>query len=229
MAPRRTWGHRACARRATTNQRPLKPQPQHCVWHAVARGAPPMAVHSALWAVCHAVLAACISQLRVHADVAMVYTIQRHGAREILPKTAQLEESPALGGPSLLPQGERACYDAGVLVLRLPAVCVCVHVCACTRCMNTVRAARACRPCVPGALPPAQLQRHELVPHAPGQPQLRRGVREQRAGRRGPRVGGAAAAACVPCMRSCIPAPVQHQHGPRTTHAAILSRSHARP
>jgi hypothetical protein len=41
----------------------------------------------------------------------MVYTISRHGARNALPKTSLLQENAM--GPTLLPQGERLCYDAG--------------------------------------------------------------------------------------------------------------------
>eukprot|EP00200_Dunaliella_tertiolecta_P005510 CAMPEP_0202343236 /NCGR_PEP_ID=MMETSP1126-20121109/3448_1 /ASSEMBLY_ACC=CAM_ASM_000457 /TAXON_ID=3047 /ORGANISM="Dunaliella tertiolecta, Strain CCMP1320" /LENGTH=501 /DNA_ID=CAMNT_0048934285 /DNA_START=163 /DNA_END=1668 /DNA_ORIENTATION=+ len=43
----------------------------------------------------------------------MVYSIQRHGAREVLTKTSKLSESQSLGGPALLPEGERQCYQAG--------------------------------------------------------------------------------------------------------------------
>ncbi len=50
----------------------------------------------------------------VHADVVMVYSIQRHGARNQLPKTSLLKESASLAGPTLLPLGERLCYNAGV-------------------------------------------------------------------------------------------------------------------
>lgn len=43
----------------------------------------------------------------------MVYSIQRHGARNVLPKSSLLAESEATGGPTLLPQGKRQCRAAG--------------------------------------------------------------------------------------------------------------------
>lgn len=47
------------------------------------------------------------------ADLVMVYSIQRHGARNVLPKSSVLAESEAAGGPALLPQGRRQCRAAG--------------------------------------------------------------------------------------------------------------------
>jgi hypothetical protein len=52
------------------------------------------------------------------AGVVAVYAITRHGARNVLPKNNLLKES-ALG-PTLLPEGERMCYDAGVQCLLNP-------------------------------------------------------------------------------------------------------------
>eukprot|EP00879_Flechtneria_rotunda_P020900 GHRR01022006.1.p1 GENE.GHRR01022006.1~~GHRR01022006.1.p1 ORF type:complete len:178 (+),score=45.77 GHRR01022006.1:338-871(+) len=46
-------------------------------------------------------------------DLVMVYSIQRHGARNVLPKGSLLTENEATGGPTLLPQGQRQCYEAG--------------------------------------------------------------------------------------------------------------------
>lgn len=43
----------------------------------------------------------------VHASLIAVYSIQRHGARNVLPKSALLAESSIIGGPTLLPQGWR--------------------------------------------------------------------------------------------------------------------------
>ena len=42
-----------------------------------------------------------------NAEIAMVFSINRHGARNLLQKNAYLNDSAALGGPSLLPQGQR--------------------------------------------------------------------------------------------------------------------------
>jgi len=49
----------------------------------------------------------------VSAWVAMVYSIHRHGARNALPKSLTLKESDAIGGVTLLPEGERLCFNAG--------------------------------------------------------------------------------------------------------------------
>lgn len=48
------------------------------------------------------------------ADLLLVYSVQRHGARNVLNKTATLKETDANGGPTLLPQGQRQAYDAGL-------------------------------------------------------------------------------------------------------------------
>ncbi len=45
--------------------------------------------------------------------VVLVYTINRHGARNFLRKDANLTESDANGGPTLLPQGRAAVNAAG--------------------------------------------------------------------------------------------------------------------
>lgn len=50
----------------------------------------------------------------VQGELVMVYSIQRHGARNVLPKTSTLKESKSYGGPTLLPQGKKQCYDAGM-------------------------------------------------------------------------------------------------------------------
>jgi hypothetical protein len=47
------------------------------------------------------------------ADVVMVYVVTRHGARNVLPKDAELQENDSTGGPSLLPQGITASRAAG--------------------------------------------------------------------------------------------------------------------
>jgi hypothetical protein len=51
----------------------------------------------------------------VESRLVMVYSIQRHGARNVLPKTSDLKENEASGGPTLLPEGQRQCYLAGKL------------------------------------------------------------------------------------------------------------------
>ena len=43
----------------------------------------------------------------------LVFTISRHGARNVLPKAANLSETDNNGGPTLLPQGQRQQYNAG--------------------------------------------------------------------------------------------------------------------
>lgn len=48
------------------------------------------------------------------AEVVLVYGVQRHAARNVLPKSANLSESDALGGPTLLPIGARQAYDVGM-------------------------------------------------------------------------------------------------------------------
>ncbi|PRW05761.1 acid phosphatase [Chlorella sorokiniana] len=47
-------------------------------------------------------------------ELLMVYSVQRHGARNVLPKTATLKESDAAGGPTLLPEGQLQAYKVGV-------------------------------------------------------------------------------------------------------------------
>ena len=49
----------------------------------------------------------------VAGDVALLYVVHRHGARNALPKTSLLRENVTLGGPTLLPQGQRQLYNAG--------------------------------------------------------------------------------------------------------------------
>ncbi|GAX74513.1 hypothetical protein CEUSTIGMA_g1962.t1 [Chlamydomonas eustigma] len=48
------------------------------------------------------------------ATVAMLFSVQRHGARLLLPENPYLNDSDAQGGPALLPQGQRQCYNAGL-------------------------------------------------------------------------------------------------------------------
>lgn len=48
-----------------------------------------------------------------HCDLVLVYSVSRHGARNVLPKSSLLAESEATGGPTLLPQGQKQCYEAG--------------------------------------------------------------------------------------------------------------------
>ena len=43
----------------------------------------------------------------------MVFGVERHAARNVLPKTSNLQELDATGGPTLLPQGSRQAFDAG--------------------------------------------------------------------------------------------------------------------
>jgi hypothetical protein len=43
----------------------------------------------------------------------LAYSIHRHGARNQLPKSIFLQESTALDGTTLLPEGQRLCYNAG--------------------------------------------------------------------------------------------------------------------
>lgn len=56
-------------------------------------------------------LCAASSRVAQCSSLQMVYAITRHGARNALVKTALLHE-PA-GGVTLLPTGQRQCYDAG--------------------------------------------------------------------------------------------------------------------
>lgn len=51
--------------------------------------------------------------LAIHGELVLVYTINRHGARDFLLKASTLRETDTPGGPSLLPQGQRQCYNAG--------------------------------------------------------------------------------------------------------------------
>lgn len=49
----------------------------------------------------------------INGDLVQVYTINRHGARNVLRKDANLTESDANGGPTLLPQGRAMVNAAG--------------------------------------------------------------------------------------------------------------------
>lgn len=46
-------------------------------------------------------------------EVAMVWLVTRHGARNVLPKSSLLQETDAAGGPTLLPKGVNASVNAG--------------------------------------------------------------------------------------------------------------------
>ncbi|PNH11153.1 hypothetical protein TSOC_002046 [Tetrabaena socialis] len=48
-----------------------------------------------------------------NASLVTVYSLQRHGARNVLAKSAVLTEGDIIGGPTLLPQGQRQTYTAG--------------------------------------------------------------------------------------------------------------------
>jgi hypothetical protein len=45
-------------------------------------------------------------------SLVLVYAVSRHGARNVLPKSSTLREPP--GGVTLLPLGQRQCFNAGV-------------------------------------------------------------------------------------------------------------------
>jgi hypothetical protein len=47
------------------------------------------------------------------AKLELVFAITRHGARNLLPKSANLSELDTNGGPTLLPEGVRMCFNAG--------------------------------------------------------------------------------------------------------------------
>ena len=47
------------------------------------------------------------------AELLLSYVVVRHGARNVLPKTSTLGETGVFGGPTLLPQGRKQCYQAG--------------------------------------------------------------------------------------------------------------------
>ena len=49
----------------------------------------------------------------IRSEIAMVFSIQRHGARNLLQKNAYLNDSDAFGGPALLSQGQKMCNNAG--------------------------------------------------------------------------------------------------------------------
>lgn len=65
-----------------------------------------------MWA--RALTAALVLGVVVDGALLMVYSVQRHGARNVLPKSSLLKETDAFGGPTLLPQGRKQCFDAGV-------------------------------------------------------------------------------------------------------------------
>ncbi|KAL4457857.1 hypothetical protein ABPG75_012722 [Micractinium tetrahymenae] len=59
------------------------------------------------------VLALLLAARLVAANLLLAYSIERHGARNVLPKTATLKESDAAGGPTLLPEGQLQAWKAG--------------------------------------------------------------------------------------------------------------------
>lgn len=72
-----------------------------------------------------------------HANLDFVYSVQRHGARNVLPKSALLTETDANGGPTLLPQGERQTYLAGECLVtpQLLSIILCwSHACEAAMC-----------------------------------------------------------------------------------------------
>lgn len=78
-----------------------------------------------------AVLAICLAALTGASDaqapatsLRLLFSIQRHGARNVLPKTSLLLENSTLGGPTLLPKGQRMCYDAGAWEVVCKGACV---------------------------------------------------------------------------------------------------------
>jgi hypothetical protein len=58
----------------------------------------------------------------VQSELVLAYSIQRHGARNVLPKSADLTESDPAGGPTLLPAGQQMCYEAGRAVTYVTCV-----------------------------------------------------------------------------------------------------------
>lgn len=54
-------------------------------------------------------------QLAAAQKVVLLYSIERHGARNVLPKSALLQESDSMGGPTLLPEGQSQAYRVGEL------------------------------------------------------------------------------------------------------------------
>lgn len=69
-------------------------------------------------------LLACCGLIR--GDLVQVYTVNRHGARNVLRKDANLTESDANGGPTLLPEGRAMVNAAGDAFRRRyidPATC----------------------------------------------------------------------------------------------------------
>ncbi len=55
-------------------------------------------------------------------DLVAVYSIARHGARNVLPKSANLSETDQSGGPALIPAGQQQCYDAGRIAMHVTHV-----------------------------------------------------------------------------------------------------------
>jgi hypothetical protein len=62
---------------------------------------------------CAALLALLAVVTQTQGAIIAVYAVNRHGARQALPKAANLSEALSAGGPSLLPQGHAMCHGAG--------------------------------------------------------------------------------------------------------------------
>jgi hypothetical protein len=88
----------------------------------------------------------------------MVFSVQRHGARNVLPKTSGLQESSTSGGPTLLPQGMRQAYDVGVAFrARYLNVSTCSETCLAG--MGGVAGAVQALQCLALSVPPVQCRR----------------------------------------------------------------------
>jgi hypothetical protein len=63
-----------------------------------------------------------ISAATCSSELVMVYAVVRHAARNVLPKSANLTESEATGGPALLPQGRVQASTAGMCAKQVSAL-----------------------------------------------------------------------------------------------------------
>lgn len=72
-----------------------------------------MTCHTSCLLLLAATLLLLLAPAAVNGELVLVYSIQRHGARNVLPKSALLTESDATGGPTLLPAGQQMCIAAG--------------------------------------------------------------------------------------------------------------------
>lgn len=85
----------------------------------------------------------------------MVYAVVRHAARNVLPKSANLTESEATGGPALLPQGRVQASTAGMCAKQVSALILYARESLCSPCSTTPRSTQHSRVC---SLHPAHLQ-----------------------------------------------------------------------